>query len=201
MWRYAWDGAGRLAAVDLPDGRRAEHAYDPLGRRMEARLFDAPPPAGSARCLVEGTRFVWDGDTIAHAIRTRAETGGDPIVEERTFCFEDGSFVPWAQCDDMPDGFGGRRHAWGFFVNDPIGTPDGLVDAAGVVVGELDRKAWGRVEAGADAVTPLRFQGQQEDGETGLFYNRFRYYDPEAGLYLSPDPIGLAGGLRPSATA
>jgi RHS repeat-associated protein len=43
----------------------------------------------------------------------------------------------------------------------------------------------------------LRFQGQQEDGETGLFYNRFRYYDPDAGLYLSPDPIGLAGGLRP----
>src|SRR5262249_16525666 len=30
-----------------------------------------------------------------------------------------------------------------------------------------------------------------------LFYNGFRYYDPGAGLYLSPDPLGLAGGLRP----
>jgi RHS repeat-associated protein len=52
----------------------------------------------------------------------------------------------------------------------------------------------------AQASTPLRFQGQHEDAETGLFYNRFRYYDPDAGLYLSPDPIGLEGGLRPYGT-
>ena len=44
--------------------------------------------------------------------------------------------------------------------------------------------------------TPIRFQGQQEDAETGLFYHRFRDYDPATGLYISPDPIGLAGGLQ-----
>lgn len=43
---------------------------------------------------------------------------------------------------------------------------------------------------------PIRFQGQWADAETGLYYNRFRYYDPEAAQYLSPDPIGLEGGLR-----
>jgi YD repeat-containing protein len=37
--RYAWDAAGRLGAVDLPDGRRAEYAYDPFGRRLEARAY------------------------------------------------------------------------------------------------------------------------------------------------------------------
>ncbi|MCA9644627.1 MAG: hypothetical protein KC492_28245, partial [Myxococcales bacterium] len=79
-----------------------------------------------------------------------------------------------------------------------IGTPDELVGAAGAVLAELDRRAWGRTEPldGARASTPLRFQGQYEDAETGLFYNRFRYYDPAAGLYLSPDPLGLDGGLR-----
>ena len=41
---------------------------------------------------------------------------------------------------------------------------------------------------------PFRYQGQYEDAETGLYYNRFRYYDPEMGNYLSQDPIGLAGG-------
>ena len=40
----------------------------------------------------------------------------------------------------------------------------------------------------------LRFQGQQYDEETGLHYNRHRYYDPSQGRYLSLDPIGLAGG-------
>ena len=40
---------------------------------------------------------------------------------------------------------------------------------------------------------PFRQLGQYEDDETGLYYNRFRYYDPNTGGYISQDPIGLAG--------
>ena len=40
----------------------------------------------------------------------------------------------------------------------------------------------------------LRFQGQYFDEETGLHYNRFRYYDPDCGRFVSQDPIGLLGG-------
>ncbi|MCE0559026.1 RHS repeat-associated core domain-containing protein, partial [Motilimonas sp. E26] len=43
----------------------------------------------------------------------------------------------------------------------------------------------------------LRYQGQIFDSESGLYYNRYRYYCPELCQYISPDPIGLAGGLRP----
>jgi RHS repeat-associated protein len=43
---------------------------------------------------------------------------------------------------------------------------------------------------------PIRFQGQYLDEETGLHYNRFRYYDPAAGRFISRDPIGLLGGLN-----
>ncbi|WP_368669167.1 RHS repeat-associated core domain-containing protein, partial [Gilliamella sp. Lep-s5] len=42
---------------------------------------------------------------------------------------------------------------------------------------------------------PFRQLGQYEDVETGLYYNRFRYYNPETGLYISQDPIRLAGGI------
>ncbi|WP_212893100.1 RHS repeat domain-containing protein, partial [Capnocytophaga canimorsus] len=42
---------------------------------------------------------------------------------------------------------------------------------------------------------PFRQLGQYEDCETGLYYNRFRYYDCNTGSYISQDPIGLAGGL------
>ncbi len=92
-------------------------------------------------------------------------------------------------------GMAGRRRSWRYLADDPIGTPDALLDGAGRVLAELHREAWGRTVAGGEA-TPLRFQGQYEDAETGLAYNRFRYYDADTGLYLSPDPIGLEGGLR-----
>ena len=42
----------------------------------------------------------------------------------------------------------------------------------------------------------LRFQGQYFDAETGLHYNRSRYYDPQVGRFTTQDPISLAGGLN-----
>ncbi|KGN77512.1 hypothetical protein HQ40_01265 [Porphyromonas gulae] len=42
---------------------------------------------------------------------------------------------------------------------------------------------------------PFRYQGQYEDEETGLYYNRFRYYSPDEGMYISQDPIGLEGDV------
>ena len=41
---------------------------------------------------------------------------------------------------------------------------------------------------------PIRFQGQVYDEETGLHYNRFRYYDTDMGMFTSREPIGLMGG-------
>ncbi|GHC57502.1 RHS repeat-associated core domain-containing protein [Ulvibacter litoralis] len=41
---------------------------------------------------------------------------------------------------------------------------------------------------------PFRYQGHFEDVETGLYYNRFRYYSAEEGAYISQDPIGLDSG-------
>jgi RHS repeat-associated protein len=43
---------------------------------------------------------------------------------------------------------------------------------------------------------PFRYQGQYEDSETGLYYNRFRYYSPEEGVYLSQDSTRLRGGVK-----
>ncbi|TDH19697.1 hypothetical protein EXU57_22585, partial [Segetibacter sp. 3557_3] len=58
---------------------------------------------------------------------------------------------------------------------------------------------YGRIRTqleGKAADCPFRYQGQYEDEETGLYYNRFRYYSPDEGIYLSQDPIGLAGGMQ-----
>ncbi|MFE8647292.1 RHS repeat domain-containing protein, partial [Sphingomonas sp. NCPPB 2930] len=84
---------------------------------------------------------------------------------------------------------------------DHLGTPIGMTQATGECTGQLvwaaRYDAWGKVENEYDPTAigqTIRFQGQQFDQETGLHYNRFRYYDPAIGRYLSSDPIGLYGG-------
>ncbi|MEY0882440.1 RHS repeat-associated core domain-containing protein, partial [Providencia stuartii] len=42
----------------------------------------------------------------------------------------------------------------------------------------------------------LRYAGQYFDNETGLHFNTFRFYDPQIGRFIMPDPIGLLGGMN-----
>ena len=46
------------------------------------------------------------------------------------------------------------------------------------------------------AYHPFRLQNQYYDSETGLHYNFFRYYKPDAGRFVNQDPIGLIGGAN-----
>ncbi|MFJ2685220.1 RHS repeat-associated core domain-containing protein [Pseudomonas sp. NPDC087342] len=86
---------------------------------------------------------------------------------------------------------------------DHLGTPQELTDSQGNMAWTAQYRAWGTVtEQRSDwaqrhaVANPIRFQGQYHDHETGLHYNRFRYYDPSVGRYISKDPAGLQGGLN-----
>ncbi|WP_051305042.1 RHS repeat-associated core domain-containing protein [Chitinilyticum litopenaei] len=90
-----------------------------------------------------------------------------------------------------------------YYHTDHLGTPQELLDAEGNLAWSADYKAWGEARAAiseaakrAGISNPLRFQGQYFDHETGLHYNRHRYYDPSVGRFISKDPIGLHGGLN-----
>jgi len=77
-----------------------------------------------------------------------------------------------------------------------MGTPVEAYDLSGKKVWEQELDIYGKVigHTGDADLIPFRFQGQYDDIETGLYYNRFRYYDPDIGQYTQPDPIGLEGG-------
>jgi RHS repeat-associated protein len=72
-----------------------------------------------------------------------------------------------------------------------------MYDETGKKTWETDLDIYGRIRTFAGRSLndcPFRYQGQYQDDETGLYYNRFRYYDPSVGNYISQDPIGLDGG-------
>ena len=165
-WRYDWQSDGMLARVVRPDGKEVSFAYDALGRRIRKSF------AGVT------TQFVWDGNVPLHEWTEENE-----MV---TWLFEQDTFVPAAKLVANGDCFS--------IISDYLGTPMQAYDKDGNKVWEQELDIYGRQRKRPSSFIPFKYQGQYEDAETGLYYNRFRYYDPNAGSYISQDPIGLAGG-------
>ena len=118
------------------------------------------------------------------------------------------SLITWIFEDDLiPRGKLTEKQNYSI-ISDYLGTPQRVYDESGKErIGDGARSLrtcqegapkdrYGRAERriGEGKLIPFRFQGQYEDEETGLYYNRFRYYDPNEGCYTQQDPIGLAGG-------
>ncbi|MUF08214.1 type IV secretion protein Rhs, partial [Pseudomonas sp. CCM 7893] len=104
------------------------------------------------------------------------------------------SFRPLA----LLEGFGPDNVKPFHYQLDHLGTPQELTNPDGEIVWSAHYRAYGQI-ARLDVNTvsnPLRFQGQYFDPESGLHYNRHRYYNPDNGRYLTPDPVKLAGGLN-----
>ena len=88
-----------------------------------------------------------------------------------------------------------------FYHCDQVGTPQTLSNELGECVWEIKQDTWGialEIKASDNLLeqTNLRFQGQYYDQETGLHYNRYRYYEPYSARYVSKDPIDLYAGLN-----
>lgn len=209
VWRYEWNATGFLRKVIRPDGRDVKFEYDPLGRRI-SKTFNG-----------KTTRWVWDGNNPLHewvdSVRSpasvklikpnksaEAEIAADqrdivlqplqsqapPAVAEgdeqnpATWLFDPDTFAPMGKMVD------GRYYP---IVTDYLGTPTAMFDDKGEKVWSADISVWGNLRnlEGERQTCPFRWPGQYEDEETGLYYNRFRYYDPDAGQYVSQDPIRL----------
>lgn len=182
-WRFEYDGFERLVLAEDADGRRVTFGYDPLGRRLWKRASE-----GASETL---TRFQWAGEQlIGEVIETTRPWGEAPSVTTRDYCYWPQSYTPLLL---RQDGVIYRYHT------DTVGAPVRLTAPGGHVVWEAELRAFGSAHRlCADVTQPLRLPGQYADDEfgLGLHYNRFRYYDPATGRYISRDPVGFAGGLN-----
>ncbi|MDR5825930.1 RHS repeat-associated core domain-containing protein, partial [Caballeronia sp. LZ043] len=85
-----------------------------------------------------------------------------------------------------------------FYQNDPNGAPVRLSSADGDIVWETHYSVAGGIDwvETRKVEQAIRLQGQYYDAESNLHYNRYRYFDPYTGHFISQDPIGLLGGLN-----
>ncbi|MCB2251935.1 RHS repeat protein [Pseudomonas chlororaphis] len=170
---YQYDCQHRLIGVSLPGGSTATYKYDAFGRRI-AKTVDG-----------RTTEFLWQSERLI------AESGENRY---RSYIYEPGTFRPLA----MLDGEGPARATPFYYQLDHLGTPQELTAYSGEIMWSAKYRAYGNLAAldVSEIDNPLRFQGQYFDTETGLHYNRHRYYNPSSGRFLTPDPIKLAGGLN-----
>ena len=176
---YHYDGSHQLDRIVHADGSVTKYVYDALGRRI-AKHHTRPDNN------IKTTLFMWDRDWMIQETKTGHETHADQTT----------TYIP------HPDNSGplvslksDRRH---HYVTDHLGTPQEIYDDFRKVVWAADMSVYGKLGKRIvnEIENPIRFPGQYYDEESGLHYNRFRYYDPEVGRYINQDPIGLRGGLN-----
>ncbi len=172
-----WNSVNQLDSVRTRDSlgvlRVVRFGYDGGGRRVR-KAVDAAT-----------TYYVWAGDHVF------VELDGAGIIQ-RTY-----SYYPGV---DHPHGVQTDSTAVYYYLTDPSGNVTGLVDAAGAIVNDYRYKAFGGAEVTSEGFSNrLRFAAREFDSETGLYYNRARYYDPTLARFISEDPIGLGGGINPFA--
>ena len=191
-WKYYWNSDDQLHRVVTPDDAIWEYHYDPFGRRIGKKQIQPATTTKKwygAREKPTNVDYLWSGNLLVEE-KKRFADGTEQTVQ---YHYEQDSFRPLAQ------EVNGELQ---YIVTDHLGTPKELLNEKGDLLWKSRHKLWGEVIEISQWVKPenrgntcdLRFQGQIEDQETGMFYNRHRYYDPDEGQYISPDPIGLAGG-------
>jgi len=212
VWVYEWNSAGMLSRVRRPDGNVIGFAYDPIGRRIRKTCF------GKTTC------WLWDGNVPLHEWIEVSDDSFTADLDQREvipLANQSDSFTDAYRSIDPPEALhesvsAGRVTTWltdpetfapaavfegnsrFSIVTDYLGSPTTVLGTSGETVWSADVSVYGvpRNVTGDRKNCPIRWPGQYEDVETDLYYNRFRFYDPSTGVYISQDPIGLAGGLR-----
>lgn len=194
-----WDANQRLIESHS-NGTVTRYGYDSLGRRLFKET-------GETR-----TQFYWDGDAllgesevVLDSPKESLPTKGKVVAlaerldkaksatphKAREYVYYPETFEPLA----LIDGEGEPQRVYHYH-NDPNGCPTRLTDNSGKVQWAASYTVWGGTLLlhvnGVD--NPLRLQGQYWDEETGLYYNRHRYYLAELGQFGSIDPVGLDPG-------
>ena len=168
VWRYDHDFEGRLKRVEGPGGLDIRYRLDGFGRRAQ-RI-----EGGDATAT-----YLYAGGSLTYLV------AADGTVTR--FVYGHHPHVPAAM---------ERAGVWYRIASDLRGSVRAVLEAqTGVVVQELSYGPFGEVERDTNpGFQPFGFAGGMYEPSTGLVHFGAREYLPEAGVWLTPDPLGFAAG-------
>ncbi|EOM4066365.1 RHS repeat-associated core domain-containing protein, partial [Escherichia coli] len=202
---YGWDG-DRLTTIQN-DRTRIQTVYQPgsftplirvetatgeLAKTQRRSLADALQQSGGE----DGGSVVFPPVLVQMLDRLESEILTDRVSEEsRRWLASCGLTVEQMQNQMDPVYTPARKIH--LYHCDHRGLPLALVSTEGATEWCAEYDEWGNLlneENPHQLQQLIRLPGQQYDEESGLYYNRHRYYDPLQGRYITQDPIGLKGG-------
>jgi RHS repeat-associated protein len=155
---------------------RAHYKYDVFGNRIE-KAVDADGAGGGGTTT---TRFAYDG------IEIWADLDGSSNLQTR-YIKGDAIDQIFARISS------GGTAAW--YLTDRQGSVRNVVDASGNLIATLTYDGFGNLTSSEDSdADRYRFTGREWDSETGLQYNRARYYVAAVGRWTTEDPIRFEAG-------
>jgi len=167
---YAWDYENRLTGVTLPGSAgTVSFKYDPFGRRIYK--------SSSSGTLI----YAYDGDNLIE------ETNSSGTAVAR---YTQGLNIdePLAML---------RSSATSYYQVDGLGSVTSLSNAAGAAAANYTYDSFGNLVASSGSiVNNFRYTGREWDPETSLYYYRARYYDLQAGRFLSEDSKHFKAGVN-----
>ncbi|WP_137537333.1 RHS repeat domain-containing protein, partial [Escherichia coli] len=202
---YGWDG-DRLTTIQNDRSRiqtiyqpgsftpliRVETATGELARTQRRSLADTLQQSGGE----DGGSVVFPPVLVQMLDRLESEILADRVSEEsRRWLASCGLTVEQIQNQMDPVYTPARKIH--LYHCDHRGLPLALVSTEGATEWCAEYDEWGNLlneENPHQLQQLIRLPGQQYDEESGLYYNRHRYYDPLQGRYITQDPIGLKGG-------
>ncbi|HID69048.1 MAG TPA: RHS repeat protein, partial [Desulfobacterales bacterium] len=171
---------------------KTHYLYDGFGRRTESLLS-----SGNS-----GT-YHYHYNQSGKLLGLTFYDGNGTHLSSKEFIWLDN--LPVAQVDTIFTSSGAIESSNIIWLHtDHLNTPLFATNAVGNVVWRWDRDAFGTTEPDTDpdgdgvfVDIPLRFPGQVKmSGDGNLYYNMYRFYESGVGRYLTPDPIGLDGGIN-----
>ncbi|OKX21491.1 hypothetical protein AWP96_19690 [Escherichia coli] len=199
---YGWDG-DRLTTVQT-DTTRIQTVYQPgsFAPLIRIETENGEREKAQRRSLAE--KLQQEGSEDGHGVVFPAELVGllDRLEGEiRANCVSSESRQWLAQCGLTVERLAAQiepvylpERKIHLYHCDHRGLPLALISEDGNTAWSAEYDEWGNQLNEENPHHLHQLPGQQYDEESGLDYNRHRYYDPLQGRYITQDPIGLAGG-------